>query len=477
LILAALYGWRVKKPNAFISYSWDDPGLKQWVRSLAFRLTKDSVNVALDQWDTAPGDQLPAFMSKAIRTNDFVLVICTPSYKKKTETPATGVNYEGDIISGEIFTSGNQRKFVPILRLGEWVDSAPPVFLGKYYIDLREGDYFEANYQDLLQALHQTRPKLRDLSEAPSHQTTHQSAGYAPGTTRPLPSPRNYVYISKAKIDQIFSQLEPSYVASFGRGSDSNDLIFRTGVVSSYIREFSSVGSVESPKAYFSGRIMAASLVTDNEVFFGKHMERGDGKDLYVGLSGSLKHMIGENFRKLNDNTGYVDGFMRMMLKNDKARYVEYNSNTLGFHEYLDRVAREEMLREQSKAEKPVSFFTKMLSNRYLSLGPMYWLYFLPPVFIALVLWFFVRSWSFLILILSFVWFGFGIFLARSLSGMKFGFGSTTSLEQSIRVVVRSITSLNDRYEVLARTIVLSEDDASVTLLGSPIYVALADYE
>ncbi len=69
-----------KLPTAFVSYSWDDESNKAWVRLLARRLRGDGVDVTLDQWHTAPGDQLPAFMEHAIRTNEYVLIVCSPGY-------------------------------------------------------------------------------------------------------------------------------------------------------------------------------------------------------------------------------------------------------------------------------------------------------------------------------------------------------------------------------------------------------------
>ena len=49
-------------PKAFISYSWDDDAHKEWVKQLATRLRADGVDVTLDRWHAAPGDQIPAFM-------------------------------------------------------------------------------------------------------------------------------------------------------------------------------------------------------------------------------------------------------------------------------------------------------------------------------------------------------------------------------------------------------------------------------
>jgi tetratricopeptide (TPR) repeat protein len=140
-------------PKAFISYSWDDQAHKSWVHDLAVRLCSDGVDVTLDQWHAAPGDQLPAFMDKAIRENDFVLIVCTPCYKLKADGGLGGVGFEGDVMLGHIFTAFNHRKFIPVLRKGEWEMAAPSALLGKFWIDLREGPDYEPRYQQLLRTL------------------------------------------------------------------------------------------------------------------------------------------------------------------------------------------------------------------------------------------------------------------------------------------------------------------------------------
>jgi tetratricopeptide (TPR) repeat protein len=140
-------------PKAFISYSRDDQAHKSWVRDLAVRLRSDGVEVTLDQWHAAPGDQLPAFMDKAIRENDFVLIVCTPPYKLKADGGQGGVGLESDLIQGHIFTSSNPRKFIPVLRKGEWSMAASSALLGKFWIDLREGPDYEPRYRELLRTL------------------------------------------------------------------------------------------------------------------------------------------------------------------------------------------------------------------------------------------------------------------------------------------------------------------------------------
>lgn len=154
-------------PSAFISYSWDNETHKDWVKSLAARLRSDGIRVILDQWHTIPGDQLPAFMEKSIRDNDYVLIICTSNYKEKSEGRMGGVGYEGDIISAEIFSNRNDRKFIPILRGSQWETCAPIWLKGKYYIALNEDPYSEKEYRILLNTLHGYRDGPPPIGKPP----------------------------------------------------------------------------------------------------------------------------------------------------------------------------------------------------------------------------------------------------------------------------------------------------------------------
>ncbi|HKR29854.1 MAG TPA: toll/interleukin-1 receptor domain-containing protein, partial [Terriglobales bacterium] len=139
--------------SAFISYSWDDDAHREWVRKLAERLRADGVNASIDRWAMVPGDQLPAFMERTIRENQFVIIVCTPRYKRRSDAREGGVGYEGDIMTAEVLTSQNHRKFIPVLRTGEWRTTAPTWLAGKYYINLSGDPYSERDYEDLLRTL------------------------------------------------------------------------------------------------------------------------------------------------------------------------------------------------------------------------------------------------------------------------------------------------------------------------------------
>jgi hypothetical protein len=149
--------------SAFISYSWDDDTHRDWVRRLAERLRADGVDVSIDRWAAVPGDQLPAFMEKAIRDNEFVVIVCTPRYKQRSDRREGGVGYEGDIMTAEVMSAQKHRKFIPVLRSGSWREAAPSWLSGKYYINLTGNPYSERDYEDLVRTLlgiRETAPPL-----------------------------------------------------------------------------------------------------------------------------------------------------------------------------------------------------------------------------------------------------------------------------------------------------------------------------
>lgn len=169
-------------PRAFISYAWESTELKTWVKSLSTRLRQDGVEVLLDQWAVAPGDQLPSFMEGAIRDNDFVVIICTPTYKAKSEGRKGGVGYEGDIMTAEVLQSRNNRKFIPVLKCETWEASSPSWLQGKYFIDLRGEPYSDDHYQDLLVTLlgnRETAPAVGNQAEARTMEAADISTRFA----------------------------------------------------------------------------------------------------------------------------------------------------------------------------------------------------------------------------------------------------------------------------------------------------------
>lgn len=192
-------------PTAFISYSWDSDHHRDWVLALAIRLRADGVETVLDQWHLVPGDHLPAFMEKAVRELDYVLIICTPRYKERSDQRLGGVGYEGDIITGQVLTTRNERKFIPLLRIGDWTDAAPTWLAGKYHVDLRSEPYDERHYRDLLTSLLGTRAQAPPVRQAPERVVPRPTSSSAATTPPPVSSQEVFepIQIVGVIVDEI----------------------------------------------------------------------------------------------------------------------------------------------------------------------------------------------------------------------------------------------------------------------------------
>lgn len=143
----------------FISYSWDNEEHKQWVQGLARKLRGDGINATLDIWELAPGDQLTHFMEREIRESKYVLIICTPSYRKKSNQRQGGVGYEDHVMTAEMYQKENHRKFIPVFAKScSWNDAAPSWLSGKLYVDLSTIENYERGYSELRATLLGERP-------------------------------------------------------------------------------------------------------------------------------------------------------------------------------------------------------------------------------------------------------------------------------------------------------------------------------
>jgi hypothetical protein len=130
-------------PKAFISYSWDDDAHRDWVEQLATRLRKDGVAVTLDRWHARLGEDIPAFMERAVRENDFLISICTPRFRGKADERDGGVGYETRIMAAYAFKGGVGKTFIPVIRREGAEEVTPTWLLGIYGVDLSEGPHYE----------------------------------------------------------------------------------------------------------------------------------------------------------------------------------------------------------------------------------------------------------------------------------------------------------------------------------------------
>lgn len=155
-------------PKVFISYSWEEDAHQQWVREFADKLLADGIDATVDQYDASLGDRLPHFMERSITAADYVLIICTPLYKKKADNRKGGVGYEGHIITEELYSKGNERKFIPVVRKGSFNAAMPTFLAGKLGIDLTDTIHFENNYKDLITTIYGVKKKP-EIGRVPSY--------------------------------------------------------------------------------------------------------------------------------------------------------------------------------------------------------------------------------------------------------------------------------------------------------------------
>jgi TIR domain len=204
-----------------LSYSHDGPEHERWVSDLATRLRQDGIETVLDQWEVEPSDHLPEFMEKAVRENDFVVMICTPRYKERLDQRIGGVGYEGDIITSELLKDRNHRKFKPVLRSGDWYEAAPSSLNAKAFVDLRGEPYPEEQYRQLRESLLGTRPKppsvghrnvLSEGSPTRIAPIAEKESGKPPVPSYGPPIPNHLRHISELRnrMAQLESELEIS---------------------------------------------------------------------------------------------------------------------------------------------------------------------------------------------------------------------------------------------------------------------------
>lgn len=153
-------------PKVFISYAWEDKGHREWVQSFADRLLECGVEAIIDTYDLELGDRLPYFMEKSISDADKVLVICTPTYKTKSDNRTGGVGYEGHIIAAELMNGTNRNKFIPILRIGSWDTSLPNCMSGILGVNLID-DINQNEFNDLLTTIYGGGRKKPIIGEPP----------------------------------------------------------------------------------------------------------------------------------------------------------------------------------------------------------------------------------------------------------------------------------------------------------------------
>ena len=142
-----------KPPRVLISYSHDPARHADSVLELANRLRQDGVDAWLDRFEPYPEMGWLRWMQQEIERADFVVLVCTETYRRRFEgqdddAQGRGISWEGQLLGQEIYQArGVNRRIVPALLDGE-ASSAIPRILQAYACYRVPSDY-ESLYRRL----------------------------------------------------------------------------------------------------------------------------------------------------------------------------------------------------------------------------------------------------------------------------------------------------------------------------------------
>jgi len=316
--------------QVFITYSWDTNEHKGWVRNLADSLISNGVMVSLDQYDILPGESFTHFMESSIAKSDKVLVILTPNYKDKSLERKGGVGYEQQIISGEIMSGMDRKKFIPLIRHGKYDEgpecALPPHFKGISILDFRSSENEQESFEELLRAIYE-EPKFvkPSLGTKPNFGIQTQDKLFL------IELDDNFNFLqSKTYLTDLFLQI--SDLRMLNR---KYDLTFNIKGISDELREYQQLIELTNStdkeierklelRSYLNGKFFLAngtiyeyltySIDSIIDFSFNKYKYIFDHHELFVSLT--------KCFQLFSDKNNWKSGTTKFDVFNDKINWV-----------------------------------------------------------------------------------------------------------------------------------------------------------
>jgi hypothetical protein len=182
--------------RVFISYSHDSGAHVEFVLALADALRRRGFDAWIDQYEESPPQGWPRWCREQCELAEFVLAVCTPTYRQRFEGRAPtgvglGASWEGFVLANEIYAAqGRNLRVVPVLPGGGELDDVPVELRGASVYWLHEPTGFEKLCRRLMRNDHVDPPPLGSLHpEAPRpRRTLFESSGpeFEPGLTAAL---------------------------------------------------------------------------------------------------------------------------------------------------------------------------------------------------------------------------------------------------------------------------------------------------
>ena len=172
-------------PRVFLSYSHESKSHADRVLRLANELRANGVDAWLDQYELAPAMGWPRWMQQQIDAADFVLVVASPTYKKRFEgkdSPGTGrgVSWEGLILNQALYeASGSNKKIIPVIFDGDDPEASIPAPL-RPFMFARLPEDFEVLLRQIYRKPAVVAPAIGRVPELPPRSVGSSGSGTLP---------------------------------------------------------------------------------------------------------------------------------------------------------------------------------------------------------------------------------------------------------------------------------------------------------
>ena len=139
--------------TVFISYSHDSDEHRASVRQLAQKLRGDGVDAWCDQFEQSPPKGWQNWMQEQIEMPDFIISVCTATYKRRFENKeqkgtGKGSKFEGRLIAQMLYDNDlENERVVPVLFSGAASSEIPLLLKDTTYYRMWD------NYDDLLRRI------------------------------------------------------------------------------------------------------------------------------------------------------------------------------------------------------------------------------------------------------------------------------------------------------------------------------------
>jgi hypothetical protein len=178
-------------PRLFVSYSHDSPAHMDQVLALCDRLRHDGIDADLDQYESAAPEGWPRWTMRQIEQADYVLVICTETYRHRfdgteVEGGGLGVRWEGAVLAQVLYNQGAvTSRLIPVVFSPEDVEHIPTILQGMTHYGLGDEAGYEHLYRRLTAQPAVPRPELGQLRALPPKVRTNAFAAARQQSLRP----------------------------------------------------------------------------------------------------------------------------------------------------------------------------------------------------------------------------------------------------------------------------------------------------